>query len=68
MQSLGYAALRLHSEQEMGKDRGGFPNTNMNRKLKMGMVGGGRGAFIGSVHRMFALKMVQISQLIRSKH
>jgi predicted dehydrogenase len=27
---------------------------NMNRKLKMGMVGGGRGAFIGSVHRMAA--------------
>ncbi|MDB5261424.1 MAG: oxidoreductase, partial [Adhaeribacter sp.] len=26
----------------------------MNRKLKMGMVGGGRGAFIGSVHRMAA--------------
>lgn len=24
----------------------------MNRKLKMGMVGGGRGAFIGAVHRM----------------
>ncbi|MEM9409847.1 MAG: Gfo/Idh/MocA family oxidoreductase [Planctomycetota bacterium] len=27
----------------------------MNRKLRMGMVGGGRGAFIGSVHRMAAL-------------
>lgn len=26
----------------------------MNRKLKMGMVGGGRGAFIGRVHRMAA--------------
>lgn len=26
----------------------------MNRKLKMGMIGGGRGAFIGSVHRMAA--------------
>ncbi|MCG8526449.1 MAG: Gfo/Idh/MocA family oxidoreductase [Opitutales bacterium] len=26
----------------------------MNRKLKMGMVGGGRGAFIGGVHRMAA--------------
>jgi predicted dehydrogenase len=26
----------------------------MNRKLKMGMVGGGRGAFIGAVHRMAA--------------
>ena len=26
----------------------------MKRKLKMGMVGGGRGAFIGSVHRMAA--------------
>ncbi|MEM9280647.1 MAG: Gfo/Idh/MocA family oxidoreductase [Verrucomicrobiota bacterium] len=26
----------------------------MNRKLKMGMVGGGRGAFIGQVHRMAA--------------
>ena len=24
----------------------------MNRKLRMGMVGGGRGAFIGTVHRM----------------
>jgi predicted dehydrogenase len=26
----------------------------MNRKLKMGMVGGGRGAFIGTVHRIAA--------------
>ncbi len=26
----------------------------MNRKLRMGMVGGGRGAFIGSTHRMAA--------------
>ncbi len=26
----------------------------MNRKLRMGMVGGGRGAFIGAVHRMTA--------------
>ena len=26
----------------------------MNRKLRMGMVGGGRGAFIGQVHRMCA--------------
>ncbi|MFM2171167.1 MAG: hypothetical protein RI957_1396 [Verrucomicrobiota bacterium] len=26
----------------------------LNRKLKMGMVGGGRGAFIGAVHRMAA--------------
>jgi len=27
---------------------------NLNRKLRMGMVGGGRGAFIGGVHRMAA--------------
>ena len=26
----------------------------MKRKLRMGMVGGGRGAFIGSVHRIAA--------------
>ncbi|MBV9390923.1 MAG: Gfo/Idh/MocA family oxidoreductase, partial [Verrucomicrobia bacterium] len=26
----------------------------MNRRLKMGMVGGGRNAFIGAVHRMAA--------------
>ena len=26
----------------------------MNRRLKMGMVGGGRGAFIGGVHRIAA--------------
>ena len=26
----------------------------MNRKLRMGMVGGGRGAFIGGVHRIAA--------------
>ena len=26
----------------------------MKRKIKMGMVGGGRGAFIGAVHRMAA--------------
>lgn len=31
---------------------GGF---GMNRKLRMGMVGGGKGAFIGAVHRMAAL-------------
>jgi len=28
--------------------------SGFNRKLKMGMVGGGRGAFIGAVHRMAA--------------
>ena len=27
---------------------------SLDRKLRMGMVGGGRGAFIGSVHRMAA--------------
>jgi hypothetical protein len=27
----------------------------LNRKLKMGMVGGGRDAFIGAVHRNAAL-------------
>ena len=27
----------------------------MNRKLRMGMVGGGRGAFIGAVHRIAAM-------------
>ena len=26
----------------------------MNRRLRLGMVGGGRGAFIGAVHRMAA--------------
>src|SRR5690606_4136492 len=26
----------------------------MNRKIRMGMVGGGRGAFIGAIHRMAA--------------
>ena len=26
----------------------------LNRKLRMGMVGGGRGAFIGAVHRLAA--------------
>ncbi|MFQ5446151.1 MAG: gfo/Idh/MocA family oxidoreductase, partial [Saprospiraceae bacterium] len=26
----------------------------MKRKIRMGMVGGGRGAFIGGVHRMTA--------------
>ena len=24
----------------------------MSRKIKMGMIGGGRGAFIGAIHRM----------------
>jgi len=28
--------------------------TNMPRKIRMGMIGGGRGAFIGAVHRMAA--------------
>jgi hypothetical protein len=27
----------------------------MNRKLRMGMVGGGPGAFIGAIHRMAAI-------------
>ena len=27
---------------------------SLDRKIRMGMVGGGRGAFIGSVHRMAA--------------
>ncbi len=32
----------------------------MNRKLRMGMIGGGRGAFIGAVHRIAALMDGQI--------
>ncbi|MEI6597443.1 MAG: Gfo/Idh/MocA family oxidoreductase, partial [bacterium] len=28
--------------------------SSLNRKIRMGMVGGGRGAFIGAVHRMAA--------------
>ena len=32
----------------------------MNRKLRMGMVGGGKDAFIGSVHRMAAALDQQI--------
>ncbi len=31
-----------------------MPEINLGRKLRMGMVGGGRGAFIGGVHRMAA--------------
>ena len=31
-----------------------MPEINLDRKLRMGMVGGGRGAFIGGVHRMAA--------------
>jgi len=31
-----------------------IPMKKMNRKIRMGMVGGGRGAFIGAVHRMAA--------------
>ena len=31
-----------------------MPELNLDRKLRMGMVGGGRGAFIGGVHRMAA--------------
>ncbi|NBX59932.1 MAG: gfo/Idh/MocA family oxidoreductase, partial [Opitutaceae bacterium] len=27
----------------------------MNRKLRFGMIGGGRGAFIGAVHRIAAI-------------
>jgi len=30
------------------------PEINLDRKLRMGMVGGGQGAFIGGVHRMAA--------------
>jgi predicted dehydrogenase len=31
-----------------------FSHKNMNRKIRMGMVGGGQGAFIGGVHRTAA--------------
>ena len=31
-----------------------MPEIKLDRKLRMGMVGGGRGAFIGGVHRMAA--------------
>lgn len=31
-----------------------MPEINLDRKLRMGMVGGGQGAFIGGVHRMAA--------------
>ena len=31
-----------------------LPTMKLNRKLRMGMIGGGRGAFIGAVHRMAA--------------
>ena len=30
----------------------GSQDTKLNRRLRLGMVGGGRGAFIGAVHRM----------------
>jgi predicted dehydrogenase len=32
----------------------GTKDTKLNRRLRLGMVGGGRGAFIGAVHRMVA--------------
>jgi predicted dehydrogenase len=32
----------------------GSKDTKLNRRLRLGMVGGGRGAFIGAVHRMVA--------------
>jgi predicted dehydrogenase len=32
----------------------GSTGTKLNRRLRLGMVGGGRGAFIGAVHRMAA--------------
>lgn len=32
----------------------GSPNQKLNRRLRLGMVGGGRGAFIGAVHRIAA--------------
>jgi hypothetical protein len=38
-----------------GIERGGKEAVGLNRKLKMGMVGGGRDAFIGAVHRSAAL-------------
>ena len=31
-----------------------MPNKNLNRRLRAGIVGGGRGAFIGSLHRIAA--------------
>src|SRR5437764_4502358 len=35
-------------------------STNMSRKIRYGMVGGGRGAFIGAVHRIAAAMDQQI--------
>ncbi|MFL5136665.1 MAG: gfo/Idh/MocA family oxidoreductase, partial [Microvirga sp.] len=32
----------------------GSPDQKLNRRLRLGMVGGGRGAFIGAVHRIAA--------------
>ena len=32
----------------------------INRKLRMGMIGGGKGAFIGAIHRAAALMDNQI--------
>src|SRR3546814_1550108 len=36
------------------EDMGGAGVIAMHKRLKLGMVGGGRGAFIGAVHRMAA--------------
>ncbi|GGG74256.1 oxidoreductase [Parapedobacter pyrenivorans] len=35
-------------------------NNNINRKLRMGMIGGGKGAFIGEIHRIAATMDGQI--------
>jgi hypothetical protein len=51
--TCGFAQRKkLNSVARSVRDQKG--RSFMKRKLKMGMVGGGRGAFIGAIHRMGA--------------
>jgi hypothetical protein len=54
---LIFYLLGYFTGQNSINSRPGF----MKRKIRMGMIGGGRGAFIGAVHRMAAAWMARSS-------
>ena len=46
--------IGCHKRQGAHMTIAGSPDQKLNRRLRLGMVGGGRGAFIGAVHRIAA--------------
>jgi hypothetical protein len=48
------AKVIIHGKKMDFKLHKSLKISNMNRKLRMGMVGGGKDAFIGAIHRLAA--------------